>query len=59
MAAIMRRPRGLVEAATVTVNGPVKHAVEKWKLFVMDEDGKKHEMKIVMKTLRRPEQAGK
>jgi hypothetical protein len=47
------------KAANVTVNGAVKYAVEKRKLFVMDEDGKEHEMEIVKKTLRQPEQAGK
>ena len=41
------------------MNGPVKYAVEKRKLFVMDEDGKEHEMEIVKKTLRLPDQAGK
>ena len=38
--------------ANLTVNGPVKYAVEKRKLFVMDEDGREHEMEIVKKTLR-------
>ena len=38
--------------ANLTVNGPVKYAVEKRKLFVMDEDGKEHEMEIVKKTIR-------
>jgi hypothetical protein len=42
------------KAANVTVNGPVKYAVEKRKLFVLDEDGKEHEMEIVKKTLRAP-----
>jgi len=41
--------------ANLTVNGPVKYAVEKRKLFVMDEDGKEHEMEIVKKTLKTPE----
>jgi hypothetical protein len=30
------------KAANVTVNGPVKYAVEKRKLYVLDEDGKEH-----------------
>lgn len=47
------------KAANVTVNGPVKYAVEKRKLFVMDDDGKEHEMEIVKKTLRLPDQATK
>lgn len=42
------------KAANVTVNGPVKYAVEKRKLFIMDEDGKEHEMEVVKKTLRLP-----
>lgn len=40
------------KAANVTVNGPVKYAVEKRNLYVIDEDGKEHEMEIVKKTLR-------
>lgn len=38
--------------ANLTVNGPVKFAVEKRKLFVIDEDGKEHEMEIVKKVLK-------
>lgn len=40
--------------ANLTVNGPVKYAVETRNLFVMDEDGKEHEMEIVKKTLKVP-----
>lgn len=40
--------------ANVTVNAPVKYVVEKRKLFVMDDDGKEHEMEIVKKILRQP-----
>jgi hypothetical protein len=40
--------------ANLTVNGPVKYAVEKRKLFVIDEDGKEHEMEILKKILRQP-----
>lgn len=47
------------KAANVTVNGPEKYAVEKRKLFVMDEDGKEHEMEIVKKTRRLPDQGAK
>jgi hypothetical protein len=47
------------KAANVTVNGPVKYAVEKRKLYVMDDDGKEHEMEIVKKTLRLPDQPPK
>jgi hypothetical protein len=42
------------KAANLTVNGPVKFAVEGRKLFVIDEDGKEHEMQIIAKTLRKP-----
>ena len=45
--------------ANLTVNGPVKYAVEKRNLFVIDEDGKEHEMEIVKKILRQPADAPK
>jgi len=45
--------------ANLTVNGPVKFAVEKRKLFVIDEEGKEHEMEIVNKVLRQPAEAPK
>src|ERR1700728_262285 len=38
--------------ADLTVNGKVKYAVEKRKLYVIDDEGKEHEMEIVKKTLR-------
>lgn len=41
--------------ADLTVNGKVKYAVEKRKLFVIDDEGKEHEMEIVKKTLRLPD----
>jgi hypothetical protein len=44
------------KAANLTVNGPVKFSVEKRKLFVIDEDGKEHEMEIIKKMLRQTEQ---
>jgi hypothetical protein len=47
------------KAANVTVNGPVKYAVEKRKLFVMDEDGKEHEMEIIKKTAKVSDPAAK
>jgi hypothetical protein len=47
------------KAANLTVNGPVKYAVEKRKLFVVDDDGKEHEMEIVKKTLKLADQAPK
>ena len=42
--------------ANLTVNGPVKFAVEKRKLFVIDDDGKEHEMEIVKQVLKPPAQ---
>jgi hypothetical protein len=38
--------------ANLTVNGPVKYAVEKRKLYVIDEDGKEHEMEVVKRILK-------
>jgi hypothetical protein len=43
------------KAANLTVNGPVRFAIEKRNLYVIDEDGKEHEMEIVKKTLRLPD----
>jgi hypothetical protein len=40
-------------SANLTINGPVRFAVEKRTLFFTDEDGKEHKMEIVSKTLRR------
>lgn len=40
--------------ANLTVNGPVKYAVEKRKLYVIDEDGKEHEMEIIKRVLKQP-----
>jgi len=40
--------------ANLTVNGPVKFAIEKRKLFVIDDDGKEHEMEIIKRILRLP-----
>jgi hypothetical protein len=36
-----------------------KYAVEKRNLFVIDEDGKEHEMEIIKKRLRLPDQGAK
>jgi hypothetical protein len=47
------------KAANVTVNAPVKYVVEKRKLYLLDEDGKEHEMEIVKKTLKVPDQSAK
>jgi hypothetical protein len=46
-----RLQRKWSKPANLTVNGPVKYAVEKQTLFVVDEDGKEHEMEIVKKIL--------
>jgi hypothetical protein len=35
----------------VTVNGPVKFAMEKGKFYVLDEDGKEWEMTVIEKAL--------
>ena len=43
------------KAANLTVNGSVKFAIDKRKLYVTDEDGKEHEMEILKKILRVPE----
>jgi len=43
------------KAANVTINGPVKYPAEKRRLYIIDEDGKEHEMEIVRKTLRLPD----
>jgi hypothetical protein len=43
--------------ANLTVNGPVKYAIEKRKLYVSDDDGKEHEMEVVKKILKQSEPA--
>lgn len=43
--------------ANLTVNGPVKYAVEKRKLYVVDDDGKEHEMEVVKRILKQPQTA--
>lgn len=40
--------------ANLTMNGSVKFAIEKRKLFVIDDDGKEHEMEIVKRILKPP-----
>ena len=39
----------------MTVSGPVRYAIDKRKLYVMDEDGKEHEMEIIKQTVRIPD----
>ena len=43
--------------ANLTVNGPVKVAIEKDKLFLIGEDGKEHEASIVKKILKSGKEA--
>lgn len=45
--------------ADLTINGKVKYAVENRKVYVIDDEGKEHEMEIVKKVLRTPESNGK
>ena len=40
--------------ANLTVNAPVKFAVAKRKLFVIDDDGREHEMEIIKQVLKQP-----
>ncbi len=40
--------------ALLTVNAPVKFAIEKRKLYVIDDEGKEHEMEITKRVLRLP-----
>jgi hypothetical protein len=40
------------KALPVTVNDKVKFAIEKEKVFILDEDHKEHELKFVKKTLK-------
>jgi hypothetical protein len=43
--------------ANLTVNGPIKFAVEKRKMFIVDDDDKEHELEIQKRVLRQtPEQ---
>src|SRR5690348_16998437 len=43
-----RHDKGL----SVTVNDKIKFAIEKEKVYILDEDGKEHELKFVKKTLK-------
>ena len=43
------------KALPVTVNDKIKFAVEKEKVYILDEDGKEHELKFVKKTLKETE----
>ena len=42
------------KAMSVTVNSVVKFAIEKSKVFILDEDGKEHDMKFEKKALKEP-----
>jgi hypothetical protein len=37
--------------ANLTVNAPIKYAVEKQKLYLIDDNGKEHKMEIVKRVL--------
>jgi hypothetical protein len=38
--------------ADLTINGPIRFAVEKDHIFILDEDGKEHEGRITKKVLK-------
>ena len=38
--------------ANVTVNGPVKFAIEGNHMYLLDDDGREHKAKIIKKTLK-------
>ncbi len=40
------------KAANVTVNGPIRYALEKDHVFILDEDGKEHEARLTKKILK-------
>lgn len=42
------------KAARLIVNAPVKFSIEKQKLYLLDDDGKEHETKIVKQILKTP-----
>jgi len=50
---------GRVRLSPFTVNGPVKFAIEGRKLFVLDDNGKEHEMEIIERILRLPAEQAK
>jgi hypothetical protein len=43
------------KALPLTVNDKIKFALEKDKVYILDEDGKEHELKFVKKTLKESE----
>jgi hypothetical protein len=47
------------KAADLAVNEKVKYAVEKRKLYVIDDEGKEHEMEIIKKVLKQPDPPAK
>lgn len=49
-----RLPWPWKKAANVTVNGPVKYAIDKGRFFLLDDDGKEHELEITRKELLAP-----
>jgi len=38
--------------ANLTINAPIRFAIEKDRMFILDEDGKEHEAKITKKILK-------
>jgi hypothetical protein len=38
--------------ANLTINAPIRFAIEKDRRFILDEDGKEHEAKITKKILK-------
>jgi hypothetical protein len=38
--------------ANLTINAPIRFAIEKDNMFILDEDGKEHEAKITKKILK-------
>jgi hypothetical protein len=43
--------------ANLTINGLVKFAVKSRKLWLIDDDGKQHELEVMKKILKHPEQS--
>jgi len=54
-----RPKRRWSKPANLTVNEPVQFAVVNYKLFLLDKNGKEHEMEIVKKVLRHPPEKAK
>jgi hypothetical protein len=48
---VVRCPLGAYRTPNVTVNGPIKYAMEKGRFYILDEDGKEWEMAVLEKAL--------